>query len=122
MGYQLQWEPSGLVKRFFGHVTGEEFTAASVQTGADARFDDLHYIIIDLLGCDDHSVTAKHMEDVHALDRGAAYSNQKIRLAIVAAQEPILKLARDYASSPVSIYPTQVFTALDPARAWALGS
>lgn len=122
MGYQLHWEPVGLVRRYFGQVTDEEFTAAVIRTGADARFDDLRYMILDMREGDVGAVTTECLEHASALERGAAYSNPAIRLAIVVAEDAALQLALAYASSPENIYPTRIFPDLAEARAWACGA
>ena len=51
MPYEQTWEPIGIVRRFWGHVTASEIIESTVIAQADIRFDLLRYVINDFLDC-----------------------------------------------------------------------
>ena len=64
MSYELAWEARGVVKRFYGCLTGKEFEQAATDIEGDERFDDLRFVILDFLGVTEFSISATSLEDV----------------------------------------------------------
>lgn len=118
MGYELSWESKGLVKRFFGDVTDRQFIDAVIDSESDARFDSLHYVINDFLDVQSFVFTPDDVDYVAAIDKAAAVSNPHIRIAVVTRNPEIIDLSRQYAESPMNVYPTRIFATLAEARAW----
>lgn len=119
MNFEIVWEPPrGVVKRHFGHVTGNDVLAANTKTEADPRFDSLRYVINDFLGCTGVSVSSAELEEIAAIDRAAALINPNISLAMVAVLPEIVAAANAYANDTLTIYPTRVFCSMADARAW----
>lgn len=119
MGYAITWEPpSGVIKRHFGHVTGQELLQAIRTTEADPRFDTLRYVINDFLECTGLSVSQSEFDDISAIDAGAAMSNPRIRIAVVATRPDVVAIARAYANDPITAFDTRVFDTMDEARVW----
>jgi hypothetical protein len=118
MGYTLIWEPRGVVKRFFGHVTGQQLYKAGLDTEGDARFDDYRYVINDFLECTEFSVPYEIVEEIAAVDGAAAIVNPNIRIAVVAKLPEILAAVTQYSASSMHPYATRVFSTLADARAW----
>jgi hypothetical protein len=118
MCYELIWEPRGVVKRYFGEATDEDLLKSVVEVGADARFDDLRYVINDFSACDAITATSDGIENIAIMDRGASASNPRIRIAVVAIQKEAIALAEAYASFPLNVYPTRIFATLPAARNW----
>jgi hypothetical protein len=118
MCYELIWEPRGVVKRYFNQVTDEDLLKSVVEVGADARFDDLRYVINDFSACDAITATFDGIENIAVIDRGAAFSNPRIRIAVVAIQKEAIALAEAYANFPLKAYPMRIFATLPAAREW----
>lgn len=118
MGYEIVWEPRGVIKRFYDHVTHRELSQAGAHTQADIRFDDLRYIINDFLDSSGVSITSGDIDEVAAIDQAASASNRRIRIAVVAIHPEIIALANHYASSPMNVYPTRIFSTRSESRAW----
>lgn len=118
MGCTLHWEPRGVVKRYFGHVSREELIAPVVQTESDERFDTLRFVINDFLEARSVAFTEADIDDIAALDIGAAATNPRIRVAIVAVQPDVIALVQRYLDVAAGAYPTSVFATLAEARAW----
>ena len=91
MSYEVTWEPRGVIKRFSALVTDNEMIQSVVDTEKDARFDELRYVINDFLGITGISMTKDSVDEISVRDRGAAYTNPNIRIAVVATHPEINK-------------------------------
>ncbi|MBS4097034.1 MAG: hypothetical protein KGZ83_09400 [Sulfuricella sp.] len=118
MGYEIVWEPRGVSKVFFGHVTAEEFMQSLVMVESDPRFDDLSFVINDFLGVDSFAVGEDEVLMAAAIDKGAAVSNPNIKVAVLSDDAQIQALAELYAASPLNVYPTATFSDAAQARDW----
>jgi hypothetical protein len=118
VSYEINWEPRGVVKRYFGCLTGHDLLQAVVDTEADARFDDYRYVINDFLAIEAVDLADADIEQIAAIDKAAARINPNIRIAIVATLPEVLALANQYVDSPLGAYPTRVFARMTDARAW----
>lgn len=52
MAFELQWTKACVEWRYTGLLTGSEVIESNNLIYGDARFDDLHYQIVDLTGVD----------------------------------------------------------------------
>ncbi|MEW6514796.1 MAG: hypothetical protein AB1443_12440 [Pseudomonadota bacterium] len=119
MGFEIVWEPpSGVIKRYFGQVTGRELLASVNDTEGDSRFDDLRYVINDFLDCAELEASSHEIEEIAAIDHSAASINPNIRIAIVAILPEVVAVANAYAHDPLNAYTTRVFRAMAEAKAW----
>jgi len=119
MNYEIIWEsPQGVVKRHFGHLTGNDVQAAITKIEADPRFDSLRYVINDFLGCTGVTVSTPEIEEIAAIDRSAAIINPNISIAMVATLSEVIAAANAYANDTLTVYPTRVFCSMASARAW----
>jgi hypothetical protein len=118
MTYQLEWEPRGVIKRFFGHVTDYDMLQSVLDTESDRRFDDLRYVINDFAGITGSSVEVPTIDEIAIADKGASHSNPSIRIAVVTTSPEIRLLADCYARSPLNAYETRVFANSTEARSW----
>lgn len=121
MPYELVWQPSGVVKRFFGWVTGVDLIRSLEQSEADSRFDTLRYVINDFLDIDGirmETIGPDLIEELAAIDHAAAGINPNIQIAIVAKDNNLSTLAQGYIDSDLRSYPTQLFSTLSAAEAW----
>jgi hypothetical protein len=118
MSYQIDWEPRGVVKRFFGHLTDHDMLQSVLDTESDRRFDDLRYVINDFSSITGSSVEIPTIEDITIADQGASRSNPSIRIAVVTSSPEIRALAECYARSPLNAYETRIFATEAEARNW----
>lgn len=118
MSYELIWETRGVVKRFYGELTGQDMVQSVVDVEADPRFDICRYVINDFLPLEGIAPVDNVIDYIAAIDSAAAETNPNIRIAVVTASPEIIALATQYANSPLNAYPTRIFATLAEARAW----
>lgn len=119
MAFTLEWEERGVLKRFSGPVSFQEYARSQEMVLGDPRTDDLRYIINDLLGVESYSITTEQAEYLAAFNYGASRSNPGIRVAYVTTDGKIRFLIR--LMSPLSSYEIRAFATVAEARAWAGG-
>lgn len=118
MGYEVLWEPRGVVKRFHGHVSREDMLEPVIRIAADMRFDTLRYVINDLLDVRSIDFTAADVTEIAALDMAGSLSNPRIVVAVVATLPAILELVPVYAEPGTHGFPTACFATVAEARHW----
>lgn len=118
MAFEIIWESGGAYKRFFDHVTDDELMLSVQQIESDARFDGMRYVINDFLNVASFSISPARLRVIAAIDGAAALTNPHIRIAIVTRNPEIRALAEQYAESPLTVYPTRLFTTSEAARSW----
>lgn len=118
MSFELEWEPRGVVKRYFGRVTGEEVLAAGIQSQGDHRFDRNRYAINDFLDCTEFVFDQKVLDEVAAFAGAAEISNPNMRIAIVATLPAVVAATMGFIGLPLHTYPTRLFATRAEARAW----
>lgn len=118
MSYEIIWEPRGVIKRFWGHVTSNDLVQSVVEIEMDARFDTLRYCINDFLGITGISSSQQDVEDISVIDKGASLTNPRIKIAVVATSPEVISLANEYANTSLNSYPTKIFSSLDDAGSW----
>ena len=118
MSFEVEWEPRGVVKRYFGRVTGEDVFAAGIQSQGDHRFDQNRYAINDFLDCTEFVIDRKVLDEIAAFAGAAEISNPNIKIAIVATLPAVVAATMEYIGLPLQTYPTRLFATREEARAW----
>ena len=118
MGYRLHWEKRGVIKEFFGLLSGGDILQSQIDVHGSAEFDRLRFVINDFLNVQEIDFGDLDIEYVAALDKAAASTNRDIKVAIVATDQSIIEAARRYAESQLNSYPTRLFSDMISARAW----
>jgi hypothetical protein len=117
--FEIAWrQPNGLIKRYFNHVTGREVMDANVLAEADARFDNLHYVINDFRGCTSLTASPDEIDETAAIDNAASKSNPNIRIAIVATHPDVLAATNSYTKLQLNAFVIRIFSSMDDAYAW----
>lgn len=125
MAYEITWErPFGVYQRFSGLHTPDDVTRVIEIVTSDPGFDDLRYVIVDLLAATGHSfdVTSRAALEVpYAMLIGASYSNPHIHVAFVATHPDIVQLIELKIARGVLPHTAQIFASEAAARE-SLGS
>lgn len=91
---------------------------ANASVDGDFRFDNLRFVINDLLNCTDFSVSSPIIDELAAIASAAYQSNPEIKIAFVVTAQELIDLAKHYAESPLNFYPTRIFSTQEEARQW----
>ena len=119
MAFTNVWEPKGVTTHFTGFVTAEEYVRSAEDICADPRFDELRFVIKDLLAIDGHSIDAATIDPIAAIRYGARYTNPNIYLILLTADPRLAPLARPDATSFLrGLYETCAFVDEAAARRW----
>ena len=118
MPVEITWEPRGVYRRYFGHVTIEERRRSFDQICADPRFDELRYAITDYLGVDDYEITSQATKEIAALHIGPSLTNTNIVIAAVVVDPRIVAAIEHFISLRFTGQPYRIFPTVAAARAW----
>jgi len=118
MPYELTWEPRGVYRRYFGHVTIAERRESLERICADRRFDRLLYTITDSLGAQSYQVSDEDTRETAALHVGPLVTNPNIVMAAVAVDERIVAAIRHFISLGFTRQPYRLFSTVAEARDW----
>ena len=119
MSYANVWESRGVCTRFHGTVSAGEYVRSAEEICADPRFDELRFVIKDLLAIDGHSIDRDAVDPIAAIRYGARYSNPNIYLIVLTADPRLAPLAEpDSKSFLRGLYETCAFTDEAAARRW----
>lgn len=116
MAYQLEWEPQGVLVKFFGKATNLDFLTAMVKGFGDSRFDSLRYVLAECLNMDECHFNTGTIQELVIQSLGALHTNHRIAVAVVTEDETAMALAHLYQSS--GTYRTEIFSTTESARAW----
>ena len=118
MPYEITWEDQGVYRRYHGHTDGAELARSVCEVELDIRFDQLRYVLNDMLASEGISATDEAVTEISAIDGGAELSNPNIRIAIVADKPALRAVGEAYIAAGLNSYPTRMFFTLAEARAW----
>ena len=119
MAYTNVWEPGGVTTRFIGFVTAEEYVRSAEDICADPRFDELRFVIKDLLDIAGHSIDNATADPIGAIRYGARFTNPNIYLVLLTTDERLVPFAHPKADSFLhGLYETHAFPSDAAARGW----
>jgi hypothetical protein len=118
MAYEITWEQYGVYRRYWGLLTNSDIRLSVEGVCSDARFDQIHYLISDLLAVTAYDVSRNAVEYATALRIGARYSNPGIRDAFVTVDEGVIAAVFEGILDQTRPFPTEVLPTLEAARAW----
>jgi len=119
MPYTNVWESRGVCTRFSGFVTAEDYIRSAEEICADPRFDELRFVIKDLLTIDDHSIDRAAIEPIAAIRYGARYTNPNIYVILLTTDPRLAPLAQPESTSFLrGLYETCAFRDEASARRW----
>jgi len=119
MPYAIAWEPRGVVKHYFGFVSGAEFVRSVIEVTGSDRFDGLQFIINDFIDADDHSINQASFEEIAAIRYGASITRSAIRTIVITTAPRFIAVADAVNSAlPNGVPRTEVFSTPSLARTW----
>jgi hypothetical protein len=120
MPHENIWEERGVLKRFWGHLSGVELAASAEEVAASPHFDNLRYIINDFLALDGHARLDQRTLDALASVRfGSMATNPNIRVVFVANEALRQELSDAMRQRPLKgTHETVAFDTVEQAREW----
>jgi hypothetical protein len=119
MPFSNVWEPRGVCTRFSGFVSAAEYIRSAEEICADPRFDELRFVIKDLLAIDGHSIDRDAIEPIAAIRYGARYTNPNIYVILLTTDPRLAPLTQpDSKSFLRGLYETCSFRDEPAARRW----
>lgn len=120
MPFENHWSERGLYRTYKGYISGKQILQQNLELQGHPNFDSLRYVINDLTLVEDFDISEKDIETITVIDNVAAISNSKIKVAVIAVREDILKWARLYCEMAKNTpFLCAVFSDVDQAKKWA---
>ena len=118
--YSIEWKEKYAYMTFTGIVTGRDILQGVARcVYADERFDNMRYALVNFSEAESFDVAEKEIKSLAYQDMVAAKSNPNTKMAIVAPQDIMKKLAEIYAEySEPSQWETRVFDTVEDANQW----
>ena len=94
MSYQIEWEVTGVLLRYFGTVSADELSQSIGEVFLDDRFEKLLYVIADFLPAEEFTVNVPEVVFLTKSIKNAIGKTSDIRIACVADQPEARPLFR----------------------------
>ena len=117
MSCEYEWGQCGVTRKHRGILRSQDIIAAKLTTESHVHFGELRWMISDLLDVEDVVVDDEALEQVIAGAIGASYTNNQIRIAIVARHPKVIELANLF-SEAVRCYQIRLFSNMPDAKRW----
>lgn len=124
MGFQIDWEPRGVLLRFFDKVPSSELMRAHEALHGDSRFDAAQYLIQDFSQASSVDLDHEDMRCRAYIDRVASSYNRRLRMAHVSADDHVRQGLQAYIGWARELgipWDMHLCAASEEARRWADG-
>ena len=121
MSYKTEWTKSRVSVCYAGHCTETDVLNAVIGLQCDYRFDSTYQALHDFSQCESMSPSPKHLEELAVHNIGAAASNSKLRIAVVANKPDVLVMLDRFDRLGLNPYPLRAFENAESAIAWLDG-
>ncbi len=121
MAYQITWYRDGVVVACSGRLGFETIGEANGCLHGDRRFDSRAYQIWSLVDADLSQVTERQMAKFAAINRAAALSVPRMKVAFVADEKHTVELCEHYmrrSGGHAGKWQCQMFHSMGAAKAW----
>ncbi|MCG9972377.1 hypothetical protein [Christiangramia crocea] len=121
MPYKTNWEPHGIIWKFYGYVTAEEIEEANNEFYTDERSDDSRYQIIDALEVTNVEWNDVDIKEIAAQDKGASFLLHKLKVAYISKDEKVTAVLEKYIDISKILNSTwkfKGFNDLNSAKRW----
>lgn len=121
MSYQIVWGNNGVISRFYGVLSPEIHIEALNALFGDSRIEDVKYIIGDFSRVNSNLLIENDIEYPVAMTAGAASYLKNVKIALVAKDEEIIDLCKEYIelfSRINTSWEVRLFDNLDAAKDW----
>ena len=120
MAYHINWLPRGLVRTFKGTLTIDDFLRSNNEIFGSERFDSMRYMIVDFSEVEEYKATMLDARRVAYLDKAAAKSNPRVRVAVVGMEETHELFAEYISIAHDNAWVVKAFTTIPEAQTWLI--
>lgn len=96
MKYTVTWENRLVCVDYFGDIENKDIENAHFELNGDGRFYDCNYLILNITECNLDKVSVPKLFRVVATDLGAAITNAKLKVAMIATDPDNIEKASNY--------------------------
>ena len=119
MPYRFYWNKENALVTFNGNVTYADIESADEALFNDPRFDNLDFIVYDLLTIDGLDVTDHNLQVTSAINYSASQWNKKLKMAFIAKEEYVVNaIERFIELMHNSNWEIRIFRSLDVVIEW----
>jgi hypothetical protein len=118
MPCDIIWEPQGVRRHFYGHMSPSDLLHSIEAVHGDMRFDDLHYSLNDFLDVTSSDIEPNTLMEGAAHAIGATLSNTRLVMLMVVADPTIREKVRRFTGPPLSSFRAEFFETREDARDW----
>ena len=123
MAHIIEWETRGIFRKFTGKISGREILESNIKLQQDPRFRQMNYVINDFCEVTEHYVEPCYTGVYAASDELKCNELPQFRIALVANQPDIRKIAKAYQQQVQDQkFDCELFTLLEGARNWVASS
>jgi len=120
MTYQLEWTKCGVHKLYSGRVIFQDIYNSEREIADNSRFDDLRYILIDLLDIQEITMSLPEKNVLIAQRIGASKTNPLIKYAYVSINPIFQNAVLDDIRKGKARYAQRMFPTVSEAMNWAV--
>ena len=115
----IEWEASGLYRKFSGEVGFDDLLTGYLEGIADPRFGGIRYIINDFSESTSLNLSHQEIEEAAAKSKVAEKWPGRFCIALVVAHEQAERAASEFIAARMTHATAKVFRSLAQAREWA---
>ena len=120
MAYHINWLPRGLIRTFEGILTIDDFLRSNDEIFGSEHFDSMRYLITDFTEVEEYKATMLDARRVAYLDKAAAKSNPRIKVAVVGMEDTHELFAEYISIAYDNAWIVKAFTSIQEAQTWLI--
>lgn len=121
MAYKFIWNKNNVLCVFSGNIDFNEITKANSIWHGDARFDNIKYLICNLLEANVTTTSVDDIAEMSATDFASSFSSSNIKTALVAQEKHTIAIFEHYIKRTKgfgSTWEFRIFNNIDDAVKW----
>ncbi|PCJ98618.1 MAG: hypothetical protein COA45_07840 [Zetaproteobacteria bacterium] len=122
VNYKLTWEDKGFLVAYYGMITGSDVDKLNRTLHGDIRFDNHKYQIWEFLKSDYSQMSIDDARTLAATDAIASRSTPNVKVAIIANDEHMSLIVKEYTKCMKEIFNSsweiRLFDKMSSAREW----
>jgi hypothetical protein len=119
MSYTIDWIGNNAIISLKGHVDFKDIDTADGMLYGDSRYEKMEFQIFDMTDVENFNISKQDMQVIGVMDKNSSLWNKKMKVALVAKNESIVKLIEVYIEvMKATEWHIKIFPELDEALKW----